>query len=1038
MALWTAPTDGSEHGSLVAGAPLTSRAYATYVRDNLTYLHDLIAAGSSAAYGTPVALTVGATGSIGANATQVARSDHVHGAPATWPLMVRQAGTTVATRATLDFVGTGVTVTQSPSTPGQTDVSISTVTMTYASPTRSQVGDTVSAGSGAAIARSDHRHERESWGTPGYLTPGSVASPGTANPVTLARSDHAHGVPANWPVRVRVNGALVGARATLNLIAGNDILVSQRSILGAGGSLVGSVNVYTVDHVPTGTTVTVSSDASATLRGTRPALNLIAGAGVTIAGSATDSSTNTAVITVTPVFTFLPSTASSAPVTGYAAWNASGGDVGTSGSMVARGDHTHAIDTTQSQISGGTPSVIAASASVATSASGLATLARADHVHGAPRIYGAKVQAIPWANFPLLSGDVLTNLTDLPVRPTINVVSGDPAGMAITASDTAASSRTDIDIASMGGTGTDGTVFLKGYDVSGTSPVSASWYQSFAPIVFRAIPQTYKHLLLEWTASHAYAPVSATYRGLQLSMRLGTGLTAYGSGSGGSYWSSHTIRATTDKRVSGSAGTLTDTVYGRDLTELDVGRVAATTLIGSTPTPYLDTGALAPSTGRIWIHDYADTLTPKVVEAENRMEFDPDVPNVLFFFQYSKPVTITNGGSAVDNYVATITVAYVATKMNADFSDVRFTLAGSTALLDCWRKSYTASSTAEFWVRFPSLPAGATVIAVRYGNSTALTSSSFTNTFPALADDFEAGDAAFRAAWTCTGQTGVTGLSTDAETSASVQWMARNQFLYSGNPAQTAMQGTYSIQLIGHWDGAATPNQSETAYDAKVTKTFTLPAGSYRLEFLERGRIGGTSAASSTPNTVGDKLRVSLINVTDTVYSYAPVTFMNRIYGQGNYSLMASEYNQTPYVSAMVAYTQDFTLTATKTLRFEAVAHMASYAGSANLWLDQIFVRPYPVTVPTVSAAGTEVSGSAAQTLPSTPDRQMLTQTYGRFPSTATQSTVDAWGPMTVFPSLAVQQISLGLTNPESLGDGILDGGWRGFTRLRVHLYGIP
>ena len=76
--------------------------------------------------------------------------------------------------------------------------------------------------------------------------------------------------------------------------------------------------------------------------------------------------------------------------------------------------------------------------------------------------------------------------------------------------------------------------------------------------------------------------------------------------------------------------------------------------------------------------------------------------------------------------------------------------------------------------------------------------------------------------------------------------------------------------------------------------------------------------------------------------------------------------------------------------------------------------------------------------MPSTPDRQMLTQTYGRFPSTATQSTVDAWGPMTVFPSLAVQQISLGLTNPESLGDGPLDGGWRGFTRLRVHLYGIP
>ena len=627
MALWTAPTDGSEHGTLVAGAPLTSRAYATYVRDNLTYLHDLIAAGSSAAYGTPVALTVGATGSIGANATQVARSDHVHGAPAIWPVLVRQAGTTVATRATLDFVGTGVTVTQSPSTPGQTDVSVSTVTMTYASPTRSQVGDTVSAGSGAAIARSDHRHERESWGTPGYLTPGSVASPGTANPVTLARSDHAHGVPANWPVRVRVNGALVGARATLNLIAGKDILLSQRSVLGAGGSLVGSVNVYTVDHVPTGTTVTLASNASATLQGTRPALNLVAGPGVTIVGSATDASTNTAVITVTPVFAFLATTASSAPVTGYTAAGQSGGDVGTSGAVVARGDHVHALDTTQASISGGTPSVIASSGQVAVSATGSATFARADHLHGAPRIYGAKVQAMPWGNFPLLSGSVLTGLTDLPLRPTINIVSGDPVGMVITAADTAASLRTDIQIASAGGSGIDGTVFIMGYDVSGTSPASGSWYQSFASVRFSQIPQTYKHLFLEWTASHAYAPVSATYRGLQLSMRFGTGLTAYGSGSGGSYWSSHTIRATTDKRVSGSAGTLTDTVSGRDLTELDVGRVAATAIIGATATPYLNVGALSPSTGRIWIHDYADALTPKVVEAENRMEFDPEILN---------------------------------------------------------------------------------------------------------------------------------------------------------------------------------------------------------------------------------------------------------------------------------------------------------------------------------------------------------------------------------------------------------------------------
>lgn len=61
---------------------------------------------------------------------------------------------------------------------------------TYGTPGSSAVGDTVAAGSATTLARSDHRHGRESFGsTAGYL--GGANAAGTAT--TPARSDHVHG-----------------------------------------------------------------------------------------------------------------------------------------------------------------------------------------------------------------------------------------------------------------------------------------------------------------------------------------------------------------------------------------------------------------------------------------------------------------------------------------------------------------------------------------------------------------------------------------------------------------------------------------------------------------------------------------------------------------------------------------------------------------------------------------------------------------------------------------------------------------------------
>ena len=113
-------------------------------------------------------------------------------------------------------------------------------------------------------------------------------------------------------------------------------------------------------------------------------------------------------------------------------------------------------------------------------------------------------------------------------------------------------------------------------------------------------------------------------------------------------------------------------------------------------------------------------------------------------FAYVKSVVVTNGGaSQLANYAAMVTVAYVSGKMKTDFSDIRFTLDGSIIPLACWRRTYTASSTAEFWVNIPTLPTGATSINLFYGNAAAATTSSIQAAVQEFANpDIGAADAA--------------------------------------------------------------------------------------------------------------------------------------------------------------------------------------------------------------------------------------------------------------------------------------------------------
>ena len=108
-------------------------------------------------------------------------------------------------------------------------------------------------------------------------------------------------------------------------------------------------------------------------------------------------------------------------------------------------------------------------------------------------------------------------------------------------------------------------------------------------------------------------------------------------------------------------------------------------------------------------------------------------------YSYCKLLTITNETtSPLSSYDVEMMVPYTS-HMEANFGDIRFVADDNNTALSYWlNNDTTTSSTGDFWVLIPSLPASGTVnIYMYYGDSSATTASNINATFPLGADDFE-------------------------------------------------------------------------------------------------------------------------------------------------------------------------------------------------------------------------------------------------------------------------------------------------------------
>jgi parallel beta-helix repeat protein len=107
-------------------------------------------------------------------------------------------------------------------------------------------------------------------------------------------------------------------------------------------------------------------------------------------------------------------------------------------------------------------------------------------------------------------------------------------------------------------------------------------------------------------------------------------------------------------------------------------------------------------------------------------------------YDYRREITLTGGASgAQTDYQMKYTVTHDS-DMKSDFSDLRFTKADGTTILDAWMESYIASTSAVVYVETDTPANGVDGdIFVYYGNSSASSAWSDANTFPAFFDGYE-------------------------------------------------------------------------------------------------------------------------------------------------------------------------------------------------------------------------------------------------------------------------------------------------------------
>ncbi|NTW33249.1 MAG: DUF2341 domain-containing protein, partial [Bacteroidetes bacterium] len=306
-------------------------------------------------------------------------------------------------------------------------------------------------------------------------------------------------------------------------------------------------------------------------------------------------------------------------------------------------------------------------------------------------------------------------------------------------------------------------------------------------------------------------------------------------------------------------------------------------------------------------------------------------------WQYRLPLLLSNtSGIALTDFQTKCTVVFVPGKMNSDFSDLRFVDSTCTPL-SYWIESFSPSTSAEIWIKVPSIPVTGTTIFLCYGNNSATSSSDAPGTF-----DFY-----------------------DVCNSSSSGWVATSEG--SGTNTFDASNGYF--RLLGR--GLCC---SSSWGSAVVKKSLPSPliSGSYVVSFQNRNTMGVCSGGSfSITGISGGNMSVTCNNgnycngQNDNMISFAGYTYGNGVSGSGNYytSSTSSSFTQfdikpmditnktaTLYVNGSVKQTVSAGTVAPTLTTITLSSSNNGYSSSVNTEdFQNIIIRKYANPEPSVS-----------------------------------------------------------------------------------------
>lgn len=305
---------------------------------------------------------------------------------------------------------------------------------------------------------------------------------------------------------------------------------------------------------------------------------------------------------------------------------------------------------------------------------------------------------------------------------------------------------------------------------------------------------------------------------------------------------------------------------------------------------------------------------------------------------YRKESTVTNTGAELTDYQLKFTVnrdtgvdsgytVYVGTKCQDDYDDIRFVASDDTTVLDYWIES-SSSATATIWVQVNTIPTGDTSVYLYYGSAGASAVSDGDATFPFF-DDFP-GSSLDADKWDVVGAGGTV--------SGSIFTAIPNSESYAGVSTKSTWGANYALRARLKSEHYGVVSQTETfGFDPtqynRAGAIFCNPSSSIAAKYV-------TSDASH-----------------DNFLSMSG-------WSAGTYYILDIVRNGTTSVIFQVDDANTVTSSSYISSSSKSVFIESCVVGG-KLYCDWVFVRKYAATEPTVSAWGSEETGTLVALYPS-------------------------------------------------------------------------